>query len=65
MSEPNSGSDVVSMNMTAKKDGNHYILNGTKFWITNGPIADIIIVSSFLLFIFSKYIIICISQSIL
>ena len=44
MSEPNAGSDIVSMKMAAHKKGNHYILNGTKMWITNGPDADIIIV---------------------
>ncbi|ROL44984.1 Isovaleryl-CoA dehydrogenase, mitochondrial [Anabarilius grahami] len=44
MSEPNSGSDVVSMKLTAKKQGDHYVLNGNKFWITNGPDADVLIV---------------------
>lgn len=44
MSEPNAGSDVVSMKTTAVKDGDKYILNGTKFWITNGPDADVIVV---------------------
>jgi isovaleryl-CoA dehydrogenase len=44
MSEPNAGSDVVSMKMTARKKGNHYLLNGTKMWITNGPDADVIVV---------------------
>ena len=44
MSEPNAGSDVVSMRLRADKKGNHYILNGTKFWITNGPDADVIVV---------------------
>jgi isovaleryl-CoA dehydrogenase len=44
MSEPNAGSDIVSMKMTAHKKGDHYILNGTKMWITNGPDADIIVV---------------------
>uniref|UniRef100_A0A0K0F7C1 Isovaleryl-CoA dehydrogenase, mitochondrial n=1 Tax=Strongyloides venezuelensis TaxID=75913 RepID=A0A0K0F7C1_STRVS len=44
MSEPNSGSDVVSMKTTAEKKGNKYILNGTKFWITNGPDADVYVV---------------------
>ncbi|KAL3307634.1 hypothetical protein Ciccas_013848, partial [Cichlidogyrus casuarinus] len=44
MSEAESGSDVVSMKTTATKDGDHYILNGTKYWITNGPDADVIIV---------------------
>lgn len=44
MSEANAGSDVVSMKTTAKKDGDDYILNGTKFWITNGPDADTLVV---------------------
>ena len=44
MTEPNAGSDVVSMTMTAKKEGNKYILNGTKMWITNGPGGDIFVV---------------------
>ena len=44
MSETTSGSDVVSMKLRADKDGDHYVLNGHKFWITNGPDADVIIV---------------------
>ncbi len=44
MSEPGSGSDVVSMQMKAEKRGDKYILNGTKMWITNGPDADVIVV---------------------
>uniref|UniRef100_A0A8B9KKX5 Isovaleryl-CoA dehydrogenase, mitochondrial n=1 Tax=Astyanax mexicanus TaxID=7994 RepID=A0A8B9KKX5_ASTMX len=44
MSEPNSGSDVVSMKLTARNEGDHYVLNGNKFWITNGPDADVLIV---------------------
>lgn len=44
MSEAGSGSDVVSMSLNAKKDGNTYILNGTKMWITNGPDADVLVV---------------------
>lgn len=39
MSEPNAGSDVVSMKLKAEKQGDYYILNGTKMWITNGPDA--------------------------
>jgi isovaleryl-CoA dehydrogenase len=39
MSEPNAGSDVVSMKLKAHKKGDNYILNGTKMWITNGPDA--------------------------
>lgn len=44
MSESTSGSDVVSMKLKADKDGDHYVLNGHKAWITNGPDADVIIV---------------------
>lgn len=44
MSEPNAGSDVVSMKLKAVKKGDHYVLNGNKFWITNGPEADVLIV---------------------
>ncbi|KAK7810271.1 hypothetical protein U0070_010435 [Myodes glareolus] len=44
MSEPNAGSDVVSMRLKAEKKGDHYILNGNKFWITNGPDADVLVV---------------------
>jgi isovaleryl-CoA dehydrogenase len=40
MSEPAAGSDVVSMRTRAEKRGDRYILNGSKMWITNGPIAD-------------------------
>ncbi|KAL0477759.1 isovaleryl-CoA dehydrogenase [Acrasis kona] len=44
MSEPGSGSDVVSMRTRAEKKGDRYILNGTKMWITNGPDADVFVV---------------------
>lgn len=44
MSEPGAGSDVVSMKLRAERNGDYYILNGTKFWITNGSIADTLIV---------------------
>ncbi|KAI9356969.1 acyl-CoA dehydrogenase/oxidase [Zopfochytrium polystomum] len=44
MSEAGSGSDVVSMKLRADKKGDKYILNGTKFWITNGPDADVLVV---------------------
>ncbi|MBF0674195.1 isovaleryl-CoA dehydrogenase [Pseudomonas sp.] len=40
MSEPNAGSDVVSMKLRADKQGDRYVLNGSKMWITNGPDAD-------------------------
>lgn len=44
MSEPGSGSDVTSMRLTAIKKGDHYVLNGSKLWITNGPTADVLVV---------------------
>jgi len=44
MSEPNAGSDVVSMKLHARKNGDHYVLNGNKMWITNGPDADTYVV---------------------
>ncbi|GFZ85323.1 acyl-CoA dehydrogenase [Compostibacillus humi] len=44
LSEPGAGSDVASMKTVAKKDGDDYILNGNKVWITNGGVADIYIV---------------------
>jgi len=44
MSEPNAGSDVVSMKLHAQKDGDYYILNGSKMWITNGPDCDVLVV---------------------
>ena len=44
MSEPGAGSDVVSMKLKAEKKGDRYILNGGKFWITNGPSADVLVV---------------------
>src|SRR6202521_670347 len=44
MSEPDSGSDVVSMRLRADKKGDRYILNGSKMWITNGPVADTVVV---------------------
>ncbi len=44
MSEPGAGSDVVSMKLKAEKKGDHYILNGNKMWITNGPDADTLVV---------------------
>lgn len=44
MSEAGSGSDVVSMKLSAKKQGDNYVLNGTKFWITNGPDANVLVV---------------------
>ena len=44
MSEPGSGSDVVSMKLRAEFKGDHYVLNGNKMWITNGPDADTLVV---------------------
>lgn len=44
MSEPEAGSDVVSLKLRAEKKGDYYILNGNKFWITNGPDADTVVV---------------------
>jgi len=44
MSEAGAGSDVVSMKLRAEKRNDRYILNGTKFWITNGPDADTLVV---------------------
>ena len=44
MSEPNAGSDVVSMKLKAEKRGNKYILNGNKMWITNGPDAHTFVI---------------------
>jgi isovaleryl-CoA dehydrogenase len=44
MSEPNAGSDVVSMKLSAKKQGDKYLLNGNKMWITNGPDAHTYII---------------------
>ncbi|OPH52433.1 isovaleryl-CoA dehydrogenase [Vibrio campbellii] len=44
MSEPNSGSDVVSMQLRAEDKGDHYLMNGNKMWITNGPDADTLVV---------------------
>lgn len=44
MSEPGAGSDVVSMKLRAEKQGDRYILNGNKMWITNGPDADVLVI---------------------
>lgn len=44
MSEPGAGSDVVSMKLKAERKGDRYVLNGSKFWITNGPCADVLVV---------------------
>jgi isovaleryl-CoA dehydrogenase len=44
MSEAGSGSDVISMRLRAEPRGDRYVLNGTKFWITNGPHADTLVV---------------------
>ena len=45
LTEPGAGSDAIgSMRTTARRDGDHYFLNGTKLFITNGPIADVVVV---------------------
>jgi isovaleryl-CoA dehydrogenase len=44
MSEPNAGSDVVSMKLRAERKGDRYMLNGSKMWITNGGDADVLVV---------------------
>ena len=44
MSEPNAGSDVISMKLTAQDKGGYFVLNGSKMWISNAPIADVFIV---------------------
>jgi len=44
MSEPGAGSDVVSMRLRADRQGDRYVLNGTKMWITNGPNADVLVI---------------------
>lgn len=44
MSEPGAGSDVMGMRTTAERDGDEYVLNGSKMWITNAPGADVMIV---------------------
>ena len=49
MSETGSGSDVVSMKTTAVQDGEHFVLNGSKFWITNAQEADIFLVRNYII----------------
>ena len=44
MSEPNAGSDVVSMTTRAERKGDRYLINGSKMWITNGPLAETLVV---------------------
>ena len=45
LTEPGAGSDALgSMSTTARRDGDHYVLNGRKLYITNGPVADIVLV---------------------
>ena len=44
LTEPNSGSDAVSLRTRAERDGNHYLLTGSKQFITNGPVADVLLV---------------------
>ena len=44
MSEPNAGSDVVSMRLRAERQGSNFVLNGNKMWITNGPDANVCVI---------------------
>ncbi len=44
LTEPQAGSDAAAIRTTAVRKGEHYVLNGSKIWITNGPIADVVIV---------------------
>jgi len=44
MSETQAGSDVMALQLRAEKEGDHYVLNGTKMWITNGPDANVLVV---------------------
>jgi alkylation response protein AidB-like acyl-CoA dehydrogenase len=44
MSEPDAGSDAYKLRATARKHGDRYIVSGTKIWITNGPVADLVVV---------------------
>ncbi|HWP58692.1 MAG TPA: glutaryl-CoA dehydrogenase Acd [Candidatus Acidoferrales bacterium] len=47
ITEPGAGSDVAAMTMTAKRDGDSYVLNGTKIWISNAPVADAALVYAY------------------
>ena len=44
LTEPSSGSDAASIQTSARKQGDRWLLNGTKIWVTNGPIADLVVV---------------------
>jgi alkylation response protein AidB-like acyl-CoA dehydrogenase len=44
ITEPNAGSDVMSLSTTAIRDGDHYVLNGSKVFCTNGPVADVFVI---------------------
>ena len=44
LTEPSSGSDAASIQTSARKQGDRWLLNGTKIWVTNGPIADVVVV---------------------
>src|SRR5256714_3215897 len=44
LTEPSSGSDAASIQTSATRRGDHWLLNGTKIWVTNGPIADVVVV---------------------
>jgi len=47
LSEPNAGSDAAAMETTATKDGDYYVLNGTKMFITNAPVADFVLIPAY------------------
>ena len=44
LTEPNHGSDPAGMETKARLDGDHFVLNGTKTWISNSPVADVFMV---------------------
>ena len=44
MTEPGTGSDLAAVQTTARRDGDHYVINGSKIFISNGQIADLVIV---------------------
>lgn len=50
MSEPHAGTDALAMSTTARKDGDHYVLNGAKMWITNGAVSDTELGDCFLIY---------------
>ncbi|MBI3286605.1 MAG: acyl-CoA dehydrogenase family protein [Chloroflexi bacterium] len=44
LTEPHAGSDAAAIRLSARREGNHFVLNGSKIWVTNGPIADVVTV---------------------